>query len=110
MMDRSSQEICSALVKATDDIVIAGEYEIPSLATLSYPSSHIHALKFNTQLVVGARGTGKTFWTNALQDQNIRQLLSLSVPDIKNSKVVVGHALQPSSDYPQMDDFSRVPE
>lgn len=44
------------------------------------PDSHIRALDPDSMLVVGARGTGKSFWWNALQDPLTRKIVSGNFP------------------------------
>jgi hypothetical protein len=52
----------------------------PDLRFVYLPDSHIRALDPDSMLVVGARGTGKSFWWKALQDPLTRAIVSRSFP------------------------------
>ncbi len=62
----------------------------PPLHQLFVPKSHARALHLNIPLVVGSRGTGKSFWWNVLQSEEHRALVEKHAPDtrIKRSTVV----------------------
>ena len=47
----------------------------PKPAEVYLPPSHRKAVHPNVMLVTGMRGSGKTFWWNALQDPQVRTLL-----------------------------------
>lgn len=104
----SVHEIQTALVQATEDILTSTEYESPTLATFYAPQSHIKALRLYTQLVVGARGVGKTFWSEALQNKEVRGVLGKRLPELENVYVVVGYSTQNSPSYPSLDVFSSL--
>ena len=66
-MTYSVSELQKALRAATENLPIAAESDDqPTPAGIFTPPSHIRALRPQTLLVIGARGVGKTFWTQAL--------------------------------------------
>lgn len=70
-------------------------------ATLYTPQSHHRALRLDASLVVGGRGTGKTFWTSALRDERLRHRLGTAHQELDVTDVRVGHAEQSDIDaYP----------
>lgn len=76
----------------------------PDAGRLYMPRAHAKALKLESNLVVGARGVGKSFWTAALNAQNLRTMLSASVRELDHTLVRVGFAVNESiTAYPNMD-------
>ncbi|MDI9349154.1 MAG: hypothetical protein QM537_04025 [Candidatus Symbiobacter sp.] len=57
-----------------------------------FPPAHIKALSLSSNLVVGARGVGKSFWTHALADQNLKEVMGKGVDDLKVVDVKVGYS------------------
>jgi len=57
-----------------------------------FPSSHRNVLDIKRQLVVGNRGMGKSFWTHALTNINVRKQLAdaYSFPGLARTEVVIG--------------------
>jgi hypothetical protein len=51
------------------------------------PADHAGALDPNRAIVVGDRGTGKSFWSSVLVNKNIRQLVAQSYPRLKLDRV-----------------------
>ena len=71
------------------------------------PPSHRKALHPNVMLVTGMRGSGKTFWWNALQDSTIRTLLARFDKRLSltaNSEVRAGFG-ESSEHYPHADEL-----
>lgn len=56
------------------------------------PVGHRGVLDLRRQLVVGNRGMGKSFWTHALDNQNIRHRLAeyYRYPELKSTEVRIG--------------------
>ena len=54
------------------------------------PLSHIKALRLETSLVVGGRGVGKSFWTEVLHNEQLRDTLIGQIPELANTTVDVG--------------------
>lgn len=81
----------------------------PERRHVHVPFSHVKALRLESSLVVGTRGAGKTFWSAALTDPEIRASLGSAVPDLSRVEVVVGFGERPrSDDYPNSDTFSQL--
>ncbi len=81
-----------ALQCATETMPTTAEFDdAPLPATVFTPHTHIRALRPDTLLVSGARGAGKTFWTRALQQKDIRKMLEQDVPELTNVRICVGY-------------------
>ncbi len=79
----------------------------PDPGGLYMPRAHAKALKLDSNLVVGSRGVGKSFWTAALDTQKLRAMLGVSVRELENTLVRVGFAVKENiAAYPNMDVFS----
>jgi hypothetical protein len=79
--------ICSAIPAES-----ATEHGIPpNLAQFFVPKSHARALHLNVPIVVGDRGTGKSYWWNSLQSRDHRVVLEKVAPDsrIRSSTIVL---------------------
>ncbi|WP_295400591.1 hypothetical protein [uncultured Thiocystis sp.] len=78
------------------------------------PASHAKALHPDTQLVVGMRGAGKSFWWRALQDKRQRALVAERAPNTglaKAAQVVAGFGETPNPDaYPGPDVLAQLVE
>jgi hypothetical protein len=57
-----------------------------------FPAGHRGVLDMRRQLVVGNRGMGKSFWTHALHNAELRERLArvYSLPALANTEVVIG--------------------
>lgn len=83
--------------------------ETPSPSKLYLPPAHIKALRLEANLVIGARGVGKSFWTKALASDSSRALLGLSVVELEKTVVRKGFDAVPSIDnYPNEDSFAHL--
>lgn len=83
--------------------------EVPHPGTLYIPLAHRKALAREVTLVVGARGVGKSFWTSALSDDSLRQVVGTSVQDLANTSVRVGFAVSSNLDaYPDRGTFRQL--
>ena len=60
-------------------------------ASVFLPLSHIRALRPYAQLVTGVRGAGKTFWTQALQQEAVLKMLLRDVPELTGFRVIGVH-------------------
>ena len=73
------------------------------------PPSHRKAMRPDTMLVTGMRGSGKTFWWAALQDPDIREVLDSEdkpFPLNRHTEVHVGFGvLEAPDDHPGLDDL-----
>ncbi len=76
------------------------------------PASHAKALHPDTQLVVGMRGAGKSFWWRALQDKRQRGLVAERAPNTglaKAAQVAAGFGETPNPDaYPGPDVLAQL--
>jgi len=80
--------------------------ETPAEGELYVPLSHIKALKLNSQVVVGGRGVGKSFWTAVLRSEDLRTTMQDFVPELQNLKISVGFSnIESISSYPNEDTF-----
>ncbi|QEU85468.1 ATP-binding protein [Streptomyces viridosporus] len=67
--------------------------EQPDLLRMFTPSSHRRALDPDVTVVLGARGTGKTYWTKALASEELRRVAadSYMIPRLRGLTVATGH-------------------
>ena len=65
-------ELRRDLIDALPSDVAQESEEIPP-TQLYFPWSHSKALRLESSLVIGARGVGKSVWSQALQDQDLAQ-------------------------------------
>lgn len=76
------------------------------------PGSHAKALHPDTQLVVGMRGAGKSFWWRALQDREQRVLVAQRTPNTglaKAAHIAAGFGETPNPDaYPGPDVLAQL--
>jgi hypothetical protein len=79
--------------------------EVPEQRNVYVPSSHVKALRLECNLVIGARGVGKTFWSAALGAERIRALLGTAIRQYPRiSEVRTGFGERPALDaYPDSD-------
>ena len=109
-MKYSVPNLQKALMAATENLSTAAENDDDStLAKLFTPLSHLQALRLKTSLVIGARGVGKTFWTQALQKEAIREVLKKDIPELAGLKVAIGHSNKMDSNaYPGSEIFVKL--
>ncbi|MEO5362066.1 MAG: hypothetical protein H7838_00360 [Magnetococcus sp. DMHC-8] len=98
------QSVRHAIVQAPFELDNTGEHPRPG--TLCIPLAHRKALTREAVLVVGARGVGKSFWTAALSDDNLRRQIGESVQDLAHTIIHVGHAAKSNiTTYPDRETF-----
>lgn len=77
-----------------------------------FPSSHRNVLDIKRQLVVGNRGMGKSFWTHALTNLDVRKQLAdaYSFPGLARTDVVIGFngSTKISGATPTIEEIQRV--
>ncbi len=92
-------------------------YSVPPRHQFFVPKTHARALNLNVPVVLGDRGTGKTYWFTALQSPEHRALLARAAPDTRireNALVFAGfgkrQAMPPNStdQFPSKDEFVRI--
>lgn len=90
-MNNAVANIQELLNDATTSLPIATEYKHPTPGGIFMPPSHVKALRLQTQLVIGARGVGKTFWAQVLRQDETRKMLELDIPELTNVRVITGY-------------------
>lgn len=85
----------------------------PAKNTLYMPLAHVKALHLSASVVVGMRGSGKSYWTAVLASTSHRTHIARTarIPDLESTEVCVGFALDPSSDsFPQVSELAEIRE
>ncbi|MEO5336760.1 MAG: hypothetical protein H7841_07700 [Magnetospirillum sp. WYHS-4] len=96
-----------AIIAAPLEIVAEGKAPCP--ATLYIPPSHIKALRFESSLIQGGRGVGKSFWAAALGSPDLRKAMRAAVPDLDRTDVRIGFSVGEDIDsYPNPDVFAQM--
>ena len=67
--------------------------EVTDQRLVYIPSAHLKALRMESNLVVGSRGVGKSFWTAALGSPTLRKMLGTSVRELKHNLVCFGFSV-----------------
>lgn len=81
----------------------------PPLPLLYLPPAHLKALRPECQLVIGARGVGKSVWTAALGDPSLRQVIGTQINILDDADIHIGFAERANPDaYPDPDTFSAL--
>lgn len=108
MTTRSIEQLRRAIIEALPRET--SKYgRIPERKEVYVPPSHIKALRLECNLVIGARGVGKTFWSAALRSPAIREMLGETVSDLSVADVHTGFGERPDLDnYPDGDVFSNL--
>jgi len=85
--------------KLPEETSTYGESLKPS--ELYIPPAHTKALQLYSNIVVGARGVGKSTWTSALADQQLRDIIGANIIELENSSVAIGFSESPdTTSYP----------
>lgn len=101
-----AQDLREAILAASLETSNFGE--TPEAGTLYLPPAHLKALRLEANVVVGGRGVGKSFWTAALQSQELRDVLGSSASELKGMIVRAGFAnAEAINSYPNADVFSK---
>ncbi|MFM0700737.1 hypothetical protein [Paraburkholderia sediminicola] len=83
----------------------------PPRDTMYMPPAHAKALSLSSSVVVGLRGTGKSYWTAVLNSKVHRDQAARAgrLPELLKTDVAVGFALDPSSqDFPSATILSKL--
>jgi hypothetical protein len=86
MIDYSA--IRRALAVLPSDHDASGEHR-PTVEDIFTPDRHASALDPNTPVVVGARGTGKSFWAGVLGQDDTRAATALAYPNLGLDRLIV---------------------
>lgn len=82
---------------------------IPEQRHMYVPLAHLKALRLECNLVVGARGVGKSFWTAALGSAALRTVLGHSVTELEKADVRIGFSVASDAQtHPNGDVFSQL--
>lgn len=86
--------------------------ETPDLKHLYVPPAHVKALRPECHLVIGTRGVGKSVWTAALGNAELRRkVLGSSVPELDRAEVGIGFSETSRLDsYPDAATFAQLLE
>jgi hypothetical protein len=99
-----AQQLRTAMLSAALETSNHGEE--PSKGTLYIPLSHMKALRLDASVVVGGRGVGKSFWTAALRDPELRATIGVVLPEL-NIDLFIGHSQnQNDPAYPTEEEFA----
>jgi hypothetical protein len=66
----------------------SGEHR-PRVEEIFTPEQHANALDPNAPIVVGARGTGKSFWAGVLEHDDTRAVANLAYPNLGLNRLIV---------------------
>jgi hypothetical protein len=80
--------IRKALSVLPSDHDASGEHR-PTVDEIFTPEQHANALDPNTPVVVGARGTGKSFWAGVLGQEDTKAETALAYPNLGLDRLVV---------------------
>ena len=104
----SADEIRQAIVEALP-ITNSNYGEVPNQRDVYIPPAHAKALRLECNLVIGARGVGKSFWAAALSDAVLRASLTSEVKELVRTDVFIGFGVHPKIDaYPDKETFSQL--
>ena len=82
------RSIRSMLAELPSDHDASGEHR-PTVDEIFAPEQHANALDPNTPVVVGARGTGKSFWAGVLEQDETRAVAALAYPNLGLDRLIV---------------------
>lgn len=100
-----AQQLRNAILLAALETSNHGEE--PSKGTLCIPLSHMKALRLDASVVVGGRGVGKSFWTAALRDPELRATIGAVLPEL-DIDLFIGHSGRDDEAYPTEDEFAQL--
>lgn len=84
---------------------------VPEQRHMYVPAAHLKALRLESNLVVGARGVGKSFWTSALGSAALREVLGHSVAELEKTEVRIGFSVASDLEtHPNGDVFAQLLE
>lgn len=80
--------IRNALATMPSDHDASGQYR-PTVEEIFTPVQHANALDPNTPVVVGSRGTGKSFWAGVLEQNDTRGVAAIAYPNLGLDRLIV---------------------
>jgi hypothetical protein len=100
------KELREAILAA--DLGTSNFGETPKPENLYLPPAHLKALRLDAHVVVGGRGVGKSFWTAALQSNDLRGQLGQNGSELQGLDVSTGFSNTEDIDrFPNADVFSK---
>lgn len=105
---RDIQAVRRAIVEALP--IETSNYGVaPQRRQVYVPPAHLKALRLECNLVVGARGVGKSFWTAALGSPALRAALGHAVTELEKADVRIGFSVASDlATHPDADAFSSL--
>lgn len=101
-------QIRKAIVQALP-FAVAEHGQVLDAGALYVPPAHLKALRLECSLVVGARGVGKSFWTQALASVALRTTLGQSIRELDQTDVYTGFAEAGAiQSYPDAETFAQL--
>lgn len=104
------QAIREAIIEAIP-LTTSNHGEAPDQRNMYVPPAHVKALRLERNLVIGARGVGKSFWTAALGASELRASLGTAVRELERTDVHIGFGLTPDIEaFPDGESLSQLIE
>lgn len=88
MLPIDFRTIRGMLSELPSDHDASGEHR-PTVDEIFAPEQHANALDPNTPVVVGARGTGKSFWAGVLEQDETRAVAASAYPNLGLNRLIV---------------------
>jgi hypothetical protein len=81
----------------------------PDPQEMYIPQAHRESLQLTSNLIVGARGVGKSTWTAALADPKLRAVIGSNIHELENTKVTIGFSENANAkSYPSQEIFTSL--
>jgi hypothetical protein len=78
----------------------------PAPQEMYIPQAHKESLRLTSNLIIGARGVGKSTWTAALADPKLRSIIGSNIRELEKIKVHIGFSEKGNTDaYPSQETF-----
>lgn len=82
---------------------------LSSVGKLYIPQAHFKALRPESYLVIGSRGSGKSVWAACLADERFRNVMATVIPELANTEVQFGFSQKHGQNmHPDSDTFNQV--
>lgn len=88
MLPSEFRAIRGMMSELPSDHDASGEHR-PTVDEIFAPEQHANALDPNTPVVVGARGTGKSFWAGVLEQDDTREVAAHAYPNLGLDRLIV---------------------
>jgi len=99
MIDERSTKLLRTALMEIPAVQAQETLQPPALANIIIPDAHWQALELDSLLVVGDRGTGKSFWTAVLADNAHRAFVArmINSPILADAETRVGFSVDQSN-------------